>query len=234
MNFTNALVKGTLKSRYKRFLADIELEDGTVVTAHCANPGSMLGLKQPGSEVWVSPVPPGSTRKLVYDWQLVRVDEALVGINTSLPNQLVDEALRAGRIKELLGYDTIRREVPYGNRSRVDFILEKVGEPPCYLEVKNVHLKRHDKAEFPDSVTKRGTKHLQELEKVVQQGARAVMLYVVQRGDCQSFALAADIDPDYAAAAQQAYAAGVEKLCYYCYIHLNGIEIAGSLAMDGE
>ncbi|MFM9842985.1 MAG: DNA/RNA nuclease SfsA [Dongiaceae bacterium] len=223
MKFNQPLRPARLLKRYKRFLADVVLEDGRQVTVHCPNPGSMLGLSDPDSEVWLSPAPPG--RKLPFGWELIRVGDHLVGINTSWPNRLTEEALAAGRIEALGGYATHRREVPYGENSRIDLLLESPDRMRCYLEVKNVHLKRQAHAEFPDCVTKRGAKHLQELSAMVAAGHRAVMLYVVQRTDCDSFALAGDIDPAYAAAFDSARRAGVEMLCYRCDITREGIEI---------
>jgi sugar fermentation stimulation protein A len=194
MFFPAPLRQATLIERYKRFLSDHRLADSRTVTAHCANPGAMTGLKEPGLETWLSPAA-NPKRKLAYTWELVRIGGRLVGINSSLPNRLAEEAIQAGRIPELAGYDTIRREVRYGTNSRVDLLLEDDARPPCYVEVKNVHLKRGAPAEFPDSVTARGTKHLGELAKMAESGAPAVMLYSVQREDCESFTLAADIDP---------------------------------------
>lgn len=215
--------------RYKRFLADVQLEDGSTVTAHCANPGSMLGLKDPDSTVWLSPVPKDSPRKLRYTWELIDCDGAMVGINTNLPNHLVEEALKGKVIKELAAYNAYRREVKYGQNSRIDVLLSEEGLPDCYVEIKNVHLRRGNLAEFPDSVTARGAKHLRELTDMVKEGHRAVMLYVVQRADCEAFKLAEDIDPNYAYEAQKAFAAGVEKLCYYCQVTQDGISIKAPL-----
>jgi len=229
MEFANSLIKGTLVKRYKRFLADVTLEDGSLVTAHCANPGSMLGLKDEGMEVYLSPSTSG---KLDYRWELARVDGHLVGINTSHPNRIVEEALNHKKIPELAHYTQIRREVKYGTNSRVDFLLESDQHPPCYLEVKNVHLKRSHLAEFPDSVTQRGTKHLKELSNMVNQGAKAVMLYVVQRTDCNAFKLADDIDPEYAKASIAAKQAGVKQLCYVCDISLEGITLSKALEIQ--
>ncbi|MDA0230249.1 MAG: DNA/RNA nuclease SfsA [Proteobacteria bacterium] len=226
MQFPDPLLRGTLIKRYKRFLSDHRLEDGSTVTAHCANPGAMLGLTAPGAETWLSPAR-NPERKLRHTWELIRVApgrRGLVGINTSLPNSIVAEAIAAGRVSELDGYDGIRREVKYGKNSRIDLLLERDGAPPCYVEVKNVHLRRRAKlAEFPDSVTARGTKHLRELAAVVEAGGRAVMFYLVQRADCESFALAGDIDPEYAAAFEAASKSGVEALCFDC--ELDGREI---------
>ena len=223
MQFPTPLLKGRLLQRYKRFLADVTLsESGETVTAHCANPGSMFGVAEPGSEVWLS-IADNPKRKLKYTWELVRVGRYLVGINSSVANALAAEAIDAGWIGELAGYASLRREVKYGENSRVDLLLEAPDRPPCYVEVKNVHLKRQSGllaglAEFPDAVTARGTKHLGELGKVVAAGMRAVMLYVVQRGDCDRFALADDIDPTYAEALVAARAQGVETLVYRCKI----------------
>ena len=185
MKFNQPLRPARLLKRYKRFLADVVLEDGREVTVHCPNPGSMMGLSDPDSEVWLSPAPPG--RKLPFGWELIRVGDHLVGINTAWPNRLTEEALAAGRIEALSGYAARRREVPYGENSRIDLLLEAPDRPPCYVEVKNVHLKRPAGAEFPDCVTKRGAKHLRELSAMVAAGHRAVMLYVVQRTDCDRF-----------------------------------------------
>jgi len=226
MRFTNSLVKGKLIQRYKRFLADVELEDGSIVTAHCANSGSMLGLKDPGNEVYLSPATSG---KLKYRWELVDVNGTLVGINTFHPNKLAEEALVNKLIPELAHYESIRREVKYGENSRIDLLLEGPNLPPCYLEVKNVNTRRHIHAEFPDAVTSRGAKHLRELTTMVEQGARAAMLYVVQRTDCNTFTLAQDIDPTYASEAKLAFAAGVEKYCYQCHISLEEIKLARPL-----
>ena len=230
MEFPEALVKGTLLRRYKRFLSDIELEGGDRVTAHCANPGSMLGLNEPGSEVWLLPArKPG--RKLPFSWELIRVGDHLVGINTGRPNGIVEEALRAGQVTELTGYQDLRREVKYGRNSRIDILLRDPDRPPCYVEVKNVHLKRGAAAEFPDSVTARGTKHLAELADMVSQDARAVMFYLVQRGDCDRFSIAADIDPTYAEALERALARGVEAVCYDCRVTREGIGLNRPLSL---
>lgn len=228
MKFPDPLIAGTLIRRYKRFLSDVEIAGGEVVTAHCANPGSMMGLNVPGTEVWLSPAR-NPKRKLRYSWELSRIDGYLVGINTSYPNTLIEEALDAGKIPELEGYSSVRREVPYGRNSRIDLLLEAEERPKCYVEIKNVTLKRGSMAEFPDSVTARGTKHLFELMEMVEQGARAVMLYVVQRGDCEGFTVAADIDPVYGKALAKALEKGVEALCYSCNISLDAIEVDGPM-----
>jgi sugar fermentation stimulation protein A len=227
MRFPAPLIPATLVRRYKRFLADVRLPSGEVLTAHCANPGSMIGLDLPGAPVWLS-ASGNPKRKLSHSWELIEVDlgggPELVGINTSHPNALAAEAIAAGAIPELAGYASVRREVKYGKASRVDFLLEDPRRPPCYLEIKNVHLmRRPGLAEFPDAVTKRGAKHLNELADMVAVGARAVMLFLVQIGSAERFALARDIDPAYAAAFAVARAAGVEALARRCRLTREGI-----------
>lgn len=218
MKFPASLIKGRLIKRYKRFLADIELESGEMITAHVANPGSMMGLKDEGLTVWLS-LSDNPKRKLPYSWELVEVDGALVGINTAHPNGIVADAIEDGQIDALAGYENLTREVKYGENSRIDILLSGQNKPDCYVEVKNVTLKRNDSlAEFPDSVTARGAKHLKELVSMVEQGHRAVMFYLIQRTDCTKFQIAADIDPLYAAAFKEAIAAGVEIICYDCHI----------------
>ena len=218
MKFNSTLIEGILLKRYKRFLADVRLEDGQEVTAHCPNPGAMLDITNPGLRVWLTTYPPESPRKLKYTWELVKHNNVLIGVNTSHPNNIVEEALQKKTIPELSSYTTWRREVKYGTNSRIDFVLESPNLPPCYLEVKNVHLKRDDHAQFPDSVTLRGTKHLRELEVMKKQGARAIILYIVQRQDCDRFKPANAIDPLYATTAYNAMLQSVETLCYNCRV----------------
>ena len=233
MRFPSPLVKGTLLRRYKRFLADVRLDDGAEVTAHCANPGAMLGVADPGATVWLAPAA-GSGRKLAWSWKLTELPGGhFAGIDTNVPNRLAAEALAEGRIPALAGYAEIRPEVRYGDRSRVDFLLSGPDRPPAHVEVKNVHLRRDgDWAEFPDSVTARGAKHLKELAKVAEQGGRAVMLYVVQRTDCARMRLAADLDPAYAAAFRAAAAAGVETIVHATYISALEIRLAEPLPFE--
>jgi sugar fermentation stimulation protein A len=229
MQFGTPLVPATLARRYKRFLADVVLESGEMLTVHVANPGAMTGLDRPLSRVWLSHSD-NPLRKLPYTWEIVETDlgagPELVGVNTVAPNLFVADALAAGRIPELRGYERTRREVKYGTNSRVDFLLEGPPRPPCYVEVKNVHLMREPKlAEFPDSVTARGAKHLDELAAVMAGGARAVQLYVIQIPSAERFGIARDIDPDYALAFDRARRAGVEMLAWRCSVRLSGIEI---------
>lgn len=235
MKFEAPLIEGVLVSRYKRFFADVRLASGEIVTAHCANSGSMLSVKEPGARVWLSPAP-NPERKLRYTWEIIEVHGGLVGINTSHPNRLVAEAIAAGEIQELRGYASLKREQKYGKNSRIDILLEDPKRAPCYVEVKNVTLKRAageaHPAEFPDAVTERGTKHLIEMTDMVQAGARAVMVYLVQRADCRIFRLAADIDPAYAKALKKAMDAGVEAVCYGCDVKPDGITIARPLTLD--
>lgn len=233
MKFPAPLIEGTLIQRYKRFLADVRLASGEVVVAHCANSGSMLSVKEPGSRVWLSPAA-DPKRKLRYTWELLAVGNALVGINTGHPNRLVADAIAAGQIKELAGYPVLKREQKYGKNSRIDILLEAPGRPACYVEIKNVTMKRGpgDLAEFPDAVTERGAKHLREMTDIVKAGGRAVMVYLVQRTDCRRFSVAADIDPAYAAGLAAAMAAGVEALCYGCRIAPDAITVAGPLTLD--
>jgi sugar fermentation stimulation protein A len=237
MRFTEPLIPATLIKRYKRFLADVVLASGEEITAHVANPGAMIGLAAPGSRVWLSKSS-NAKRKLPYSWELVEVDlgagPELIGINTAHPNLLVAEAIAANAVPELAGYATARREVRYGKNSRVDFLLETPGRPPCYVEVKNVHLMRKPGlAEFPDSVTARGAKHLDELAAVSGGGARAVMLFLIQIGSAARFALARDIDPAYGAAFDRARAAGVEAVAYRCVIEHAAITLAGPVPIAG-
>tara|TARA_R110002110_G_scaffold166690_4_gene367531 strand:+ start:325 stop:1026 length:702 start_codon:yes stop_codon:yes gene_type:complete len=218
MKFPDPLVKATLIKRYKRFLADVRFEDGTEITAHIANPGGMIGLKDPGMTVWLSPAR-NPARKLKWSWEIAEADGGMVGVSTAHPNAIAEEAILAGRIPELTGYAGLRREVKYGKNSRIDILLEDPSRPMAYVEIKNVHLMRSPGlAEFPDAVTARGAKHLVELGDMAEQGHRAVMLYVVQRTDCDKFALAEDVDPAYVAAFRQARTRGVEMLCYMCDI----------------
>lgn len=240
LTYPEALVKGSLIKRYKRFLADVILPDGSEETAHCGNPGSMMGLAEAGSTVYLS-ANRNPTAKLAWRWEIatqeVAGDTHLVGINTNLANRVVEAAIGAGDIKPLTGYADLRREVKYGSRnSRIDFLLSDPDRPNCYVEVKSVTLRRPDgpdpeAAEFPDSKTERGAKHLAELADLARSGDRAVMLYLAQRADCSHFSLARDIDPKYATAFQEALNAGVEAYCFDCVVSPEGIKLKSALSI---
>jgi sugar fermentation stimulation protein A len=206
------LVAGTLIKRYKRFLADVLLEDGSEVTVHCPNSGSMKGCAVPGSRVFLSRSA-NLKRKYPFGWELVEADGFWAGINTGLPNRLTHEAIENGTVTELQGYTAIRPEVPYGEHSRIDLLLEgKSGR--CFVEVKNVTLVEHGRALFPDAVTTRGQKHLLELMRVVAEGDRGVIFFTVQRGDGNSVSPADLIDPEYGRLLRLAAQNGVEALAY--------------------
>jgi len=236
MRFPAPLVPGRLVRRYKRFLADVVIDaTGETVVAHCANPGAMLGLLGGGNRVWLSRSD-NPARKLAHSWEIVEAEfgrgPELVGINTAWPNAIAAEAIAAGTIPALAGYPTMRREVKYGRNSRIDLLLEGGGRPPCFVEVKNVHLMRTaGLAEFPDSVTARGAKHLDELGDRAEAGDRAVMLFVVQMA-AERFALAADIDPTYAAAFARARSRGVEALAWCCRITPQEIVLDRPVALE--
>jgi sugar fermentation stimulation protein A len=223
MTFDQPLLPATLIRRYKRFLADVRLEDGRQLTVHCANSGSMAGCDTPDSAVLLSDSH-NPKRKLRYTWELVRVGETWVGINTMRPNQVVEEGIVGGKIGTLAGYPTLRREVPYGDRSRVDLLLED-GDHRCFVEVKNVTLAEGHVALFPDAVTRRGLTHLRELGLRVTAGDRAAMVYLVNREDCTSFRAATHIDREYGHGLQMAAEAGVEVLVYGARVTPAGISL---------
>lgn len=233
MKFPQPLARGRLVQRYKRFFADVVLDDGRETTAHCPNPGAMLSLNHPGLGVWLSRSD-NPTRKLAHTLELVEADGGLVGVNTMNPNRLVAEALANGWIAEVIGYDSVRPEVKYGVNSRVDFLLESPGSPPLWLEVKNCHFRRDGTlAEFPDCVAARSLKHLKDLTAEVEKGARAVQLFVIQRTDCDAFDACHDLDPAYAAGLTEAAERGVEVLCYACDISPEDIRIARRIPWRG-
>jgi len=229
MLFPTTLLRGTLIQRYKRFLADIRLDSGETITATCPNTGSMMGLTTPGVPVWVS-TSDSPTRKYKHTWELLEVDlgkgPGLVGINTNHPNALVSEAIQEKRIAALKGYDSLRREVKYGTNSRIDILLESAGKPPAYVEVKNVHMMREaGRAEFPDSVTARGLKHLLEMSQMVRAGHRAVMVFLIQRNDATRLTFAHDIDPNYVEGLKAAREIGVEAIALKCALTPEGIRV---------
>ncbi|WP_227271884.1 DNA/RNA nuclease SfsA [Roseobacter weihaiensis] len=234
MRFQTELVSARLTRRYKRFLADCVLEStGAEITAHCANPGSMMGLAAPGTRVWLEPND-DPKKKLKYGWRLVDHQNGhFTGVDTSLPNRALKTALMSRSIATFADYGLVRAEVKYGQNSRIDFLLSEAGMPDAYIEVKSVTLSRlQGQAEFPDSVTTRGAKHLTELARMAELGHRAIMLYLVQRTDCSVFTLAEDIDPAYAAAYRAAREAGVETYCFGTNITPQGVEVADLLAVS--
>lgn len=232
MRFQTPLQPARLLRRYKRFLADIRLEaDGREAVAHCANPGSMMGLAEPGTRIWVEEND-DPKKKLKFGWRLVDHENGhFTGVDTGLPNRALKAALLARTVPGLEAYGEVRPEQRYGTGSRVDFLLRGAGLPEAYVEVKSVTLSRQaGLAEFPDSVTSRGLKHLDDLAQMAREGQRAVMLFLVQRTDCNAVTLAADIDPAYAAGFARARAAGVEVLCIGCRISPEEVEPGRPLA----
>jgi sugar fermentation stimulation protein A len=226
MQFKSPLIRGKLIRRYKRFLADVKLDTGETITAACPNTGSMLGLTEVGNCVWLSRSE-SPTRKYPHTWELVEIpNQGLVGINTGQPNRIVTEAITHGKVAELKGYATLRNEVKYGQNSRIDILLEDTKRPSCYVEIKNVHFfRKPGLAEFPDCVTERGTKHLVELSNMVKEGARAVMVYLIQCQNPSRFALADDKDRTYFSEFRKARAAGVEALALTCHVSTSEITV---------
>ena len=231
MQFQSDLVPGYLVKRYKRFFADVELSNGKLVTAHCPNTGSMIGLTNRGTKVWLEPNE-DPKKKLNYSWKLVDHENGhYTGVDTNLANNIVNEAIVQGKISEVINYDVVLREQKYGANSRVDFLL-KNGLQTCFLEVKNVTLCRQEKiAEFPDTVTARGVKHLKELSNIVDTETRAIVLYLVQRSDCNYFKIANDLDSNYATESIFAANSGVEFICYGVNFLPNGVELGYQLEM---
>lgn len=232
MRFESPLLPGTLIRRYKRFLADVRLDDGRTITVLCPNTGSMKSCDIPGRPVLLSEHE-APTRKYRFTWEMIRLGRSWVGINTGHPNRVVYEAILAGRIPELAGYDEVRREVRFGKEnSRVDLLLTR-GEQCCYVEVKNVTLAVGGRiAAFPDSITERGTKHLRELTYMVRQGHRAVIFYFLGRSDCHTVRPADEIDPLYGVTLRRAVAAGVEALAYRAVIRPYGIRLGGAVPFE--
>jgi sugar fermentation stimulation protein A len=229
------LVEGRLLRRYKRFLADIELPGGEIVTAAVANPGSMLGLAEPGMEVHLAAYPPGGSRKLPYSWVLVRAGRNLVCVDTSVANRVVETMLQQHAIPQLAGYRELVREMPLGKSSRADFFLRAHNDnilACCWVEVKTVSLARGRVGYFPDAVTLRGRRHLEELTEAVQSGDRAVQLFFVPRGDVQSVRAAEDIDPAYASALRTASRAGVELLAIQAEVTKRGIQLKRQVPVE--
>ena len=225
MKFSRPLVKAKFLKRYKRFFSEHILADGSTIIAHCPNPGAMTGIAEEGITSWLSKRD-DPKRKLKWTWELVNKNNNFIGINTHNPNNIIHEAINSNQIVELSGYETIRREVKYGENSRIDILLQSNNKNDCYLEIKNVHLSRYkNMVEFPDSVTERGKKHLLELSKVVESGKRAVLLFLIQRNDCTTFKIANDIDPKYFEAFKKAFYIGVEVICISSIISPEEINI---------
>ncbi|GET34125.1 sugar fermentation stimulation protein [Prolixibacter bellariivorans] len=229
MIFSEKLVHGRLIKRYKRFLADVELDDGTEVTAHCTNSGTMKSCLEDGAEVYLTPVN-DPKRRTKFTWEMIKINGDWVGINTNNPNKIAFEAVRDNQIPELSGYDTVKREVKFGD-SRFDVMAQKEGET-CFIEVKNVTMKVGEAALFPDAVTTRGRKHLNTLMEVKKQGMRAVMLYIIQRVDVDRFGPADDIDPEYGKALREAYREGVEIIPMQAEVTPEGIELVRKLEFE--
>ncbi|MGD8251181.1 MAG: DNA/RNA nuclease SfsA [Desulfobacterales bacterium] len=222
------LLRGKLVRRYRRFLADVVLDSGEAVTAHCPNTGAMISCCEPGRPVFLSRSD-NPRRKLPYTWEIIDMGTSLVGVNTAVPNRLVEHAVRHAKIPELGGYGQVRREVPYGDHSRIDLLLSGPGRPDCYVEIKNCTLVTDGIARFPDAVTSRGLKHLHDLVETVHHGNRAAMFYFVQRMDAETFLPADRIDPAYGIALRAAVDAGVEMMVYDVRLDLDGIELCRPL-----
>jgi len=229
MIFDPPLISGKLIKRYKRFLADIELESGEIITAHCPNSGSMKSCQSPGWKVMLS-CHDNPKRKYKYTWEMIHNGTCWIGTNTGIPNNIVEEAIKNNTIKALKGYAEIKREVRYGENSRIDIFLRNDKEI-CYTEIKNVSLVEDDGfCYFPDSVTKRGRKHLYELIEMVKQGHRVVMFYVIQRNDGTIFKPAAHIDPAYTESLKEAHAKGVEILVYQAEVTPQSIVLKNEIS----
>lgn len=232
MIFDPPLITATLMKRYKRFLIDAQLETGEIITAHCANSGSMLGINQPGLKIWLQPLLK-TQNKLPYRLELVEVDNTLVCANTMNPNKIVERALFQKKLPMLGDYTSFKREVKYGANSRIDFLLEYPDQTKGYVEVKSVHLKHHHTAMFPDSVTARGTKHLEELMQVSLSGHKAFVVFIIQRHDCQNFSAASHIDPIFSQTLSKAAQTGVKLFAFHQYITQTSLEISTELPILG-
>ena len=223
MRFKRKLLQGTFIKRYKRFFVDIEYKN-KIITAHCPNSGSMMGLLNKGNDAWFS-VSDNPKRKLKYTLEIVNVDKKLIGINTQLTNKIVLEALNKKKIKKLIKFNSIKPETKFSDKTRFDFLISNNKEK-CFLEVKNVTLVRKEKiAEFPDAITSRGTKHLKELISAKKKGFDSYILYLIQREDCKSFKIAEDIDQTYKIAFDEALKNGVKMLCYDCKLSNEEIKL---------
>ena len=222
------LIHGTLIKRYKRFLAVVKLDSGESVTAHCPNTGSMTGCSEPGSSVYLT-YHDDPKRKLNYTWQLIQTPDSLVGVNTLVPNRLVELSIRAGVIPEFHPAKDIRREVSVGNKSRIDLQFFNADDQACFIEIKNCTLVEDGIARFPDAITARGVKHLFELERLCLEGHQCVMFYFVQRMDARGFQPADHIDPGYGVALRQVLKSGVQVIVYDVDLDLKGIRLRQSI-----
>lgn len=233
MKFPRPLVSGTLIRRYKRFLADVRLDDGTEITAHCPNSGSLLGCREEGLRVYLLDSE-NPERKLRFTWVLVKVGKAFVNVETNIPNRIVYEAAVAGAIPELAGYADARREVAYGKNSRIDLLLEnRAGDSrPCYVEVKSTTMAEGNLALFPDAVTERGRKHLVELQAMVKKGARAVQFFVCSRTDITHLRPADAIDPEYGRELRRAAKNGVEVMAWRAKVNSREIDLEMPVPVD--
>ena len=229
INFKSPLVSGSLIKRYKRFLADVLLDSGHVVTAHCPNPGSMNGLALKDEKIWLEKNT-NHKAKLSYGWRLSELkDKSLVVVDTTLANKVIYKALKEKCIPGLESYDEVKPEIKYGQNSRLDFFLGRNSGPPCYLEVKSVSMAEGNTAIFPDSITKRGAKHLHELSDIASQGGRAIILYLIQRTDVSQWDLACDIDQAYCKAFNEATLKGVEVMAFRSNISTKSIQVGEEL-----
>lgn len=235
MRFAQPLTRGVLIRRYKRFLADVRLDDGRELTVHCPNSGAMSACSEPGRPVLISDSG-NPARKLRWTWEMIRMGRTWVGVNTANPNRAVADFVKAGKLPELAGYDTVRREVKYGaeGRSRIDLLLSDPAEkkPDCYLEIKNATFRHGQHAAFPDAVTTRGRKHLLDLAEVVAQGYRGVIFFFVGRADCLRFRPADEVDPRYGATLREVVEAGVEPLAYRMRFSPHRIQLLDRLPID--
>ena len=225
------LISGILIKRYKRFLADVEINGGKLVTAHCPNTGSMKGCCEPGSPVYLS-THDNPKRKLKYTWEMIKMPTSLVGVNTLVPNQLVFESVKADMVPELSGYERIDREVKVSAHSRIDMALAAANRRRCFVEIKNCSLVDKRVAFFPDAVTARGLKHITELQSLVDSGFRGLMFYFIQRMDAEIFKPADQIDPEYGKSLRRAVKGGLEVLAYDVAIDLNGIRLNRKIPLE--
>ena len=231
MQFQEPLIHGHLVKRYKRFFADVTLDDGRLVTAHCPNTGSMKTCGSAGDSVWLLPNQ-DPKRKLKFTWELTQNEFGFIGVNTSRTNHIVHEAITQRKIAELNGYLSVRKEVPYGEKSRCDFLLEYENQPKCWVEVKNVSLFQDTYFQFPDAVTSRGLKHLEELLEVKKSGDRAVVFFLVNRPEKAKFKPAFDIDPKFSEKLKEVKAEGVEVLAYQTKTNQSKIEVGQKVEME--